>query len=107
NVERRDKESAHSHLDSFSVVDTLCAMGTQPVHLLHCPLLSRKPTATKLARGLFCGQLLARMLDPLAKPPIARHLPAHLVYTMDHGRMISSSERLPDLDQLHLQQLAG
>ena len=96
-------QSAQLHLRPRRAVESMCAMGTGPAQSLGCPPLSRVPTAAALARGLFCAQLLTRMLHPLAKPSIARHLPAYLVHAVNHRGVISASKSLPDLDQLHFQ----
>src|SRR5262245_6929107 len=85
-------------LRSRDRVETLCAVGmTAP----GSSPASRVPTAPVCTRGLFCGQLLPRVLHPLAKPPIPRHLPAHLVHAVNDGRVIAPAEGLADLDQLH------
>src|SRR5437868_5270127 len=69
------------------------------------PAPSRLPTSFPCTRGLFCAQLLARVLDLLAELAIARHLALHLVHAVNHGRVIAPAERLADLDELHLQEL--
>src|SRR6476661_191336 len=84
-------------------VDTVWGMGTfTPL----CPRSSRVPTTQPHARGLFCAQLLARVLHTLAERAIARHLPAHLVHAVNHRGVVAAAERLADLDQLHLEQFA-
>src|SRR5215210_5522805 len=62
-------DSAHAHLGPHFSVDIMCAMGTGGPQFHRCPPVSRLPTPIELMRGLFCAQLLTRMLDPLAKPP--------------------------------------
>src|SRR3954466_5175247 len=76
---------------------------------LRFPRLSRFTTPKTCpveSRGLFCAQLLARVLDPLAEAAVARHLAADFIDAVNHGRVIAAAERLADLDELHLQQLA-
>src|SRR5215207_5460376 len=95
--------SVGPQLVSLPHVDTLLAVGTfHPTS----PPSSRVPTTQGRARGLFCAQLLARVIDALAEGAIARHLTAHLVHAVNHGGVIAAAEGLADLDQLHLQQLA-
>jgi hypothetical protein len=65
------KNSAHAHLGPFFSVDIMCAMGTGTHQFHRCPPVSRLPTPIDSVRGLFCAQLLTRMLDPLAEPAIA------------------------------------
>jgi hypothetical protein len=63
-------ESAHTHLRARTSVDTVCAMGTMP-HEQRLPSTTIKTSHTsRITRGLFCAQLLARMLDSLAEPAI-------------------------------------
>jgi hypothetical protein len=64
-------ESSHSHLRRSDAVDFMWAMGTAERFSTQCPLQSRLPTVRRAARGLFCGQLLPRVLDPLAKAAVA------------------------------------
>src|SRR5437868_12567543 len=61
-------------------------------------------TTWGLLRG---GELLARQFDAVAERPVALHLALHLVDRMDDGRVVATAERLADLDQLHLQEVAG
>jgi hypothetical protein len=102
-VERRYKKSARLHLRPLSTVDSVCTMGMVPGHAATISTTIQNSHSLPIARGLFCAQLLARMLHPLAKTAIARHLAAHLVHAMNHSRMIATAECLPDLDQLHFQ----
>jgi hypothetical protein len=64
-------ESAHAHLRARTSVDTVCAMGTIPHKLLLLSTTIQTSHIPPTTRGLFCAQLLTRMLDPLAKPAIA------------------------------------
>jgi hypothetical protein len=64
-------ESAHAHLRARTSVDTVCAMGTVPHELLRLSTTIQSSHIIPSARGLFCAQLLASMLDPLAEPTIA------------------------------------
>jgi hypothetical protein len=64
-------ESRHSHLHACHTVDFMWAMGTTQRFHTHCPLQSRLPTVAFATRGLFCGQLLTRVLNPLAEAAIA------------------------------------
>src|SRR5882724_6925631 len=68
---------------------------------------SRLPTSAHPTRGLFCAQLLARVLDLLAKSPIARHLTLHFVHAVNDRGMIAPAESLADFHQLHLEKIAG
>ncbi|MEA2725090.1 MAG: hypothetical protein QOH59_2861 [Gemmatimonadales bacterium] len=102
-MERRYKHSAHPHLRPLGTVDSVCTMGTVPLYSTTISTTIQNSHSPTLARGLFCAQLLARMLYPLAKAAIARHLAAHFVYAVNHGRMVPAAERLTDLDQLHFQ----
>jgi len=104
-VEHWFKQTGHSDLDPSDRVDTVWDMGTATRPFRLCPRLSRFAHTVLETRGLFCGQLLARVLHPLTKATVARHLPAHFVHAMNHRRVVSSAEGLADLDQLHLQQL--
>jgi hypothetical protein len=91
-------ESAHAHLRARTSVDTVCAMGTAPLKMLPLSTAIQSSHIPPLARGLLCAQLLARVLDSLAEPAIARHLAAHLIDAVDHGRVIAPAEGLSDLD---------
>src|SRR5689334_3047366 len=57
-----------------------------------------------LLRG---GEFLARQLDPVAEGTVALHLALDLVDRMDDGRVVAPAEGLADLDELHLQEVAG
>ena len=94
---------ARSHLGPFGTVDTVCAMGTLPRNRTSISTTIQNSHTHRSARGLLCAQLLARMLDALTEPTIARHLAAHLVHAMNDCGVIAATERLADLDQLHLQ----
>ena len=102
-MERRYKKSARPHLRPLSTVDSVCTMGMGPGHAATISTTIQNSHSPKIARGLFCAQLLARMLHPLAKAAIARHLAANFVHAMNHGRMIPAAKRLTDFDQLHFQ----
>jgi hypothetical protein len=102
-VERRYNDSVCPHLRPLSTVDSVCTMGMVPAHAVTISTTIKNSHTRKISRGLFCAQLLARMLYPLPKTAIARHLPAHLVHAVNHGRMISAAKRLTDFDQLHFQ----
>jgi len=102
-VERRYKKSAHPHLRPLGTVDSVCTMGMMLGHAATISTTIQNSPSRRIARGLFCAQLLARMLHPLAKSAITRHLAAHLVHAMNHGRMIAAAKRLTDFDQLHFQ----
>jgi len=76
-------ESAHTNLRPRTSVDTVCAMGTMP-HEQRLPSTTIQTSHTlRITRGLFCAQLLSRVFDPLAESAITRHLPAHLIDTMN------------------------
>ena len=102
-MERRHKESAHPHLRPLGTVDSVCTMGMMLGLAAMISTTIKNAHSPQIARGLFCAQLLARVLHPLAKPAIARHLAAHLVHAVNHGRMIPAAKRLTDFDQLHFQ----
>ena len=102
-MDRRYKKSAHPHLRPLGTVDSVCTMGMMFGHAAMISTTIKNAHSLQIARGLFCAQLLARVLHPLAKPAIARHLAAHLVHAVNHGRMIPAAKRLTDLDQLHFQ----
>jgi hypothetical protein len=102
-VERRYKKSARPHLRPLSTVDSVCTMGMVLGHTATISTTIQNSHSRRIARGLFCAQLLARMLHPLAKTAISRHLSAHLVHAVNHGRMIPTAKRLTDFDQLHFQ----
>ena len=59
-----------SHLPHFSPVDSVCTMGMLLPLRYRSPLLSRIPTQGEFARGLFCAQLLARMLHTLTESTV-------------------------------------
>src|SRR3989442_4040569 len=65
-----------------------------------------RPTTSLPTCGLECGQLLAGHFDALLEGAIPHHLPLHLVDRVDHGRVVPSPERLPDLHQLHAEHVA-
>jgi hypothetical protein len=74
---------AHSHLGPLTSVDIVCAMG-----MLHDNTASISTTIQNshtrwIARGLFCAQLLARMLHALTKSAVPRHLTAHFINAMN------------------------
>ena len=96
-------ESAPSHLAPSASVDSVCTMGTVPGHTAAMSTAIQTSHSPGVARGLFCAQLLAGVLDPFAEATIARHLPAHLVHAVNHGRVVPPTEGLPDLHELHLQ----
>ena len=102
-MDRRYKQSAHPHLRPLGPVDSVCTMGMKLGHAAMISTTIKNTHSRQIARGLFCAQLLARVLHPLAKPAIARHLAAHLVHAVNHGRMIPAAKRLTDFDQLHFQ----
>ena len=58
--------------------------GDGPGHTTSISTTIQSSHSERNARGLFCAQLLARVLHPLAKTPIPRHLPADFVHAMDH-----------------------
>src|SRR5215203_5771396 len=90
-----------SHLRPSDAVESVWAMGTVPVHTSTISTTVQSSHNTQPARGLFCAQLLARVLDALAEATIPRHLAAHLVHAVNHGRMVPTTKRLADLDELH------
>ena len=102
-MERRSNDSARSHLGPFGAVDTVCTMGTVPASAATISTTIQSSHSRWRARGLFCAQLLARVLDPLAKTAIPRHLAAHFVHAMNDGGVIPTAKRLTDLHQLHFQ----
>ena len=102
-MERRYKESMRPHLRPLGTVDSVCTMGKALGHAATISTAIQSSHSRRIARGLFCAQLLARMLHSLAKTAIARHLSAHFVHAMNHGRMIPAAKRLTDFDQLHFQ----
>jgi hypothetical protein len=102
-VERRYKNSASAHLRPLSTVDSVCTMGMMLGHAATISTTIQNSHSRRVARGLLCAQLLARVLHPLAKTAIARHLAAHFVDAVNHGRMIPAAKRLPDFDELHFQ----
>jgi hypothetical protein len=102
-VERRYKESAGPHLRPLGTVDSVCTMGMMLGHAATISTTIQNSHSRRMVRGLLCAQLLARMLHPLAKTTIARHLAAHFVHAMNNGRMIPAAKRLTDFDELHFQ----
>jgi hypothetical protein len=102
-VERRHKKSARPQLRPLSTVDSVCTMGMALGHAATISTTIQNSHSPQLARGLFCAQLLARVLHPLTEAAIARHLATHFVHAVNHGRMIPATKRLTDLHQLHLQ----
>ena len=102
-MERRHKKSAHPHLRPLGTVDSVCTMGMMLGHAATISTTIQNSHSPQIVRGLFCAQLLARMLHSLAEPAITRHLSAHLVHAMNHGRMIPAAKRLTDFDELHFQ----
>jgi hypothetical protein len=102
-VERRYKKSARSHLRPLGPVDSVCTMGMVLGHADSISTTIQNSHNRKNARGLFCAQLLARVLNPLTKAAISRHLAAHFVYAMNHRRVIPAAKSLADLDELHFQ----
>ena len=94
-------QSARSHLRPLGTVDSVCTMGMVLGHAASISTTIQNSHNPQNARGLFCAQLLAGMLNPLPKTSIARHLATHFVHAMNHGRVVPSTERLSDLDQLH------
>ncbi len=100
-MDRRYNKSARPHLRPLGTVDSVCTMGMVLVHAATISTTIKNSHTGRIARGLFCAQLLTRMLHPLAETAIARHLATHLVHAVDHGRMIPAPKRLTDLDQLH------
>src|SRR6476469_4832313 len=97
----------HSHLRPRDTVDSMWAMGTEPHSIIPLSTAFQSSHSLPGSRGLFCAQLLTRVLHPLAEAAIARHLPAHLVDAVNHGGVISAAKGLSDLDQLHFQELTG
>ena len=102
-MERCHKKSTRPHLRPLGTVDSVCTMGMMLGHAATISTTINNSHSPQTARGLFCAQLLARMLYPLAKTAIARHLTAHFVNAVNHSRMIPAAKRLSDLDQLHFQ----
>jgi hypothetical protein len=89
-------EFGEAHLPVPTAVDTVCAMGTCAVTL---PLLSttiKNSHMLQRARGLFCAQLLTRVLDAFAEAAVARHLATDFIDAVNDGGMISAAECLPD-----------
>jgi hypothetical protein len=84
-VDRRYKKSAGPHLRPLRTVDSVCTMGMVLDHAATISTTIQNSHSRQIARGLFCAQLLARMLHPLAKTAITRHLTAHLIDTVNHG----------------------
>jgi hypothetical protein len=97
-VERPSNRLRSLALTAFSSVDSVCMMGTAHIKSLPLSTAIQNSHRYQIPRGLFCAQLLSRMLHPLAEPAVARHLPAHLVYAMNDGRVVTSAERLTDFD---------
>src|SRR5688572_1879927 len=91
------------NLRPLCTVDSVCTMGMLVGHTASISTAFQNSHTGQNTRGLFCAQLLARMLNPLAKSAVARHLAAHFVHAMNDGRMIPPAERLADLDELHFQ----
>ena len=91
------------HLRPSAAVESVWAMGTAPAHTTSISTTIQSSHSAPPTRGLFCAQLLTCVLHSLAEATIPRHLPAHFVHAMNHGRMIPAAKRLPDLDQLHFQ----
>ena len=100
-------EFSEAGLPARTSVDSMWAMGTGAFTLLPMSTAIKNSHMRQRARGLFCAQLLTRVLYPLAKAPIARHLAADFIYAVNHRRVISAAERLPDFHQLHFQELTG
>ena len=72
-------EFDHARLRPRTSVDSVCAMGTGLTVLLLLSTTFKNSHTAQQTRGLFCAQLLACMLDPFAKPAIARHLAADFI----------------------------
>ena len=66
----RYKKSARPHLGALSTVDSVCTMGMVLGHVATISTTIKNSHSRPIARGLFCAQLLARMLHALAKPAI-------------------------------------
>jgi hypothetical protein len=75
---------AHSYLGPLSSVDIVCAMGMLHDNTASISTTIKNSHTRCIARGLFCAQLLARMLDTLAESPVSRHLAAHFIDAMNH-----------------------
>jgi hypothetical protein len=89
-------EFDEAHLAVPTSVDTVCAMGTCVITL---PMLSttiKNSHMLQRARGLFCAQLLTRVLVAFAEAAIAGHLPADFIDAVNDGGMVSAAECLPD-----------
>jgi hypothetical protein len=70
-VERRYNKTMHPHLRPLGTVDSVCTMGMMfgPTATISTSIQSSH--SPPILRGLFCAQLLARVLHPLAKTTIA------------------------------------
>jgi hypothetical protein len=70
-VERRYNKTLHPHLRPLGTVDIVCTMGMMlpPAAMISTSIQSSHSLPN--ARGLFCAQLLARVLHSLPKTAIA------------------------------------
>jgi hypothetical protein len=59
-----------SHLPRFDPVDIVCTMGTEPRNTISISTTIQSSHTGKLARGLFCAQLLARVFNTLTESTV-------------------------------------
>jgi hypothetical protein len=78
-------EFGEAQLPAQMSVDTVCAMGTCVITLPPMSTTIKNSHTIRRARGLFCAQLLTRVLNAFAEAPIPRHLPADFVDAVDDG----------------------
>jgi hypothetical protein len=58
------------HLHRFDPVDSVCAMGTLPRNTASISTTFQNSHRRRIARGLFCAQLLTRVLDSLTESTV-------------------------------------